>query len=174
MQDSVLNSINTNICLFALVPAEVCHFEAQAAFLCYLFIFLAEKKSAQVIFLLDKISWVCVCAFSCSSNFVCFKKWYFRFLCDLFIPHMEEQCCLAVSGVGTYAEQVPWRFWLFRMFYTCTVSSFWKEGKSSLICLPDWTKNAMGFCSGLKSCKISALYFLRESQDCLFSCFHSV
>lgn len=50
MQDSVLNSINTNICLLALVPAEVCHFAAQAAFLCYLFIFLVEKNSVQVIF----------------------------------------------------------------------------------------------------------------------------
>lgn len=88
MQDSVLNSINTNICLFALVPAEVCHFEAQAAFQCYLFIFLVEKKSAQVIFVLDKFSWVCVYAFSCNSrNFVCFKKWYFRFLCD-FVSHI--------------------------------------------------------------------------------------
>lgn len=40
--------------------------------------------------------------------FVCLKNWYFRFLCDFFkIPCMEGQCCLAVSGLGTYAEQVP-------------------------------------------------------------------
>lgn len=166
MQDSVLNSINTNICLFALVPAEVCHFAAQAAFLCYLFVFLVEKNSAQVIFLLDKFSWVCAYAFSCnSSNFVGFRKWYFRFLCDLFIPHMEEQCRLAVSGVETYAEQIPRRFWLFRMFYTCTVSSFFlKRGEI----LTHWNnlssrldKKNMGFRSGLKSCKISALYFFQ-------------
>lgn len=105
MQDSVLNSINANICLLALVPAEVCHFAAQAAFLCYLFIFFVEKNSVQLIFVLGKFSWVCVQALSCNnSNFVCFEKWHFRFLCDLFIPHMEEQCCLAVSGVETYAN----------------------------------------------------------------------